>query len=205
MNKWKEYWNNKHPKQDIIYAGRAIRGYKDRINVDVRNMIWADDNILERISGHIQGTNDQKARWCQKFVVSQIKYVGDKKKANIAECWQFPNETLITKTGDCEDGAILMASLMLNAGIPEWRVRVTAGLVKAGKAAETGGHAYVTYCRETDNNWVVLDWCYLQDSKVEVKDKPLMKAKVEYKDIWFSFNNLYSWAHKQFGVINGIK
>lgn len=201
----KEYWNNKHPKKPIIYAGRAIRRNENRINVDVRNMIWEDDRILQEVIDDLKGSNDEKAHSIQSFVASNIKYVGDQKNSKMEECWQFPNETLITRRGDCEDGAILIASLLLNAGIPEWRVRVTAGLVKAGKAAETGGHAYVTYCRETDNNWVILDWCYLADVKLDIKSKPLMKDVSEYKDIWFSFNNKYSWSHKEFGVIKGVK
>lgn len=201
----KDYWNDKHPKEPIIYAGRAIRGHSERINVDVRNMIWADDRILQGLVTGLKGNHDQKAHWCQNWVTGHISYVGDKKNAGIEECWQFPNETLITNKGDCEDGAILIASMMLNAGIPSWRVRVTAGLVKAGKAAETGGHAYVTYCRESDNNWVVLDWCYLPDTALRVEEKPLLKDKKEYKEIWFSFNNEYSWAHKSFGVIKGVK
>lgn len=201
----KEYWNSKYPKKPIIYQGRAIRGYEQRINVDVRNMIWADDNMLKVITDHMLGSNDQKAFLCQRYVVRNIKYVSDKKSSNIEECWQFANETLVTKTGDCEDQSILMASLMLNAGIPEWRVRVTAGLVKAGTGAELGGHAFVTYCRETDNNWVVLDSCYMQDSHIAIAAKPLFKDKSEYKTIWFSFNNLYSWSHTDYGVIGGVK
>jgi len=202
---YNDYWNNKHPKQPIIYAGRAIRGCDKRINIDVRQMIWEDDYMLDKVCGHIAGSNDNKAHWAQKYIVKNIKYVSDKKKADINECWQFPNETLVTKTGDCEDGAILLASMMLCMGIPNWRVRVTAGLVSTGTNAEFGGHAYVTYCREKDNNWVVLDWCYLQDSALEVRNKPVMRDRKEYQKIWFSFNNQYSWSHETYGVINGVK
>jgi hypothetical protein len=47
-----------------------------------------------------------------------------------------------------------MANIMLRSGIPYYRIRLNAGNVNGG------GHAYVTYCRETDNQFVVLDWCY---------------------------------------------
>ena len=106
---------------------------------------------------------------------------------------------------NCEDGAILMASLMLNAGITPWRVRVTAGSVQPSPTAKMGGHAYVTYCREHDNNWVILDWCYYADSRVPVQDKPYAKLVATYKDIWFSFNNTFSWAHKEYDIIKDIK
>jgi len=201
------YWNNKYPKNEIIYDGRGIRGYPHRIPVDVRSMISSDSNILKKIVPHIQGngTYDSIAHHAQKWVVANIKYVGDKKNTGLEECWQYPNETLATKKGDCEDGAILLASLLLNAGVPAWRVRVTAGLVSAGKGAATGGHAYVTYCREKDNNWVVLDWCYLEDSSRPVAKKPIFKTLKPYKDIWFSFNHLYSWSHKSFTNFPGVK
>lgn len=202
------YWNDKHPKGPVVYNGRAIRGYSKRIPVDVRSMIFEDDHVLKHITDKLdlkERSNDEKALICQQWAVKHIKYVGDKKSTGLDECWQYPNETAYTHKGDCEDGAILIASLMLNAGVPAWRVRCTAGLVSSGKGAATGGHAYVTYCREEDNNWVVLDWCYLEDSKVPVRDKPLFKDKPNYKEVWFSFNHIYSWTHKGYVEFKDIK
>lgn len=200
-----DYWNNKYPKQEIIYAGRAIRGHSKRIPIDVRCLISADDNVLKHVSSKFKGTYDAIAWQVQKWAVRHLTYISDKKSAGLDEYWQYPYETEATRTGDCEDGAILIASLMLNAGVPAWRVRCTAGLVKSGKGAATGGHAYVTYCRETDNNWVVLDWCYLEDSRRPVAKKPIFKTLKNYKDIWFSFNHLYSWSHKSYSNFKGVK
>lgn len=202
------YWNNKHPKSEIIYGGRAIRGYGARIPVDVRRMVWSDDYILKNIikeNNLIRESFDDTALACQRFVCSILKYVGDQKSSNIDECWQYPNESVVTKTGDCEDGSLLMGSLMINCGIPSWRVRVTAGMVQESPTAQSGGHAYVTYCRESDNNWVICDWCYFQDSNVTIRNKPLAKSVKTYKDIWFSFNNDYSWSHKSYDIIEHIK
>lgn len=204
----RKYWNNKYPKQDIVYAGRAIRGQNDRIPIDVRTMIAPKDCLLKEV---IQTNNLKKSRnddtaWeIQKYIVNNYKYVDDKKSAGIEEFWQLPNETLYTKRGDCEDCSILMASLLLNAGIPSWRVRVTAGMVKPDTNAPGGGHAYCTLCREVDNNWVVLDWCYYQDSHIEVDRKPLFKNLTTYKEVWFSFNNEFAWSHKTWDVFEGIK
>lgn len=534
-----EFWTNKHPKSPIIYEGRAIRGYENRINIDVRNMIWEDDHMLSKVVSSIKGSADDKAMWCQQWTVRNITYISDKASAGISECWQFPNETLVTRRGDCiaeyekiytidgvksakdikvgdqvlsydfdnkkfvykpivkkwdkgelpvkrvhlrngqyidvtdnhhmlmrtnqtgdsiykqkdlkdvdltrwwkrkapiakkipygicniadltvahcyiighfiaegwvsdshvnssgyelieyiipllekynipfseyknnsgvtcirflksdfkdylkffktnsfdihipeeifhlpdyklealldgmwlgdgtkkqytdsrgyqnnkewtystsseqlsrdiqriglqlgrsfhiwkqedhqgagtkpiyrinynpsshflkyygytdisevsisyiedldniqcydweveethnfvfvnglitrqcEDGSILMASLMLNAEIPNWRVRVTAGLVESGIKAELGGHAYVTYCREVDNQWVVLDWCYREDSMIAINGKPIIKNRPEYKQVWFSFNNKYAWSHTEYGIIQSLK
>lgn len=197
----KNYWNNKHPKAPVVYAGRGLKTDTKRIEIDVRRMVWADDVILQKFVAKRRlrrKTDDQTALACQRQVVRMLTYTGDLKTSHMNEFWQFPNETIVSHTGDCEDGAILMASLMLNAGIAPWRVRVAAGLVQAGKAAETGGHAYVTYCRESDNNWVVLDWCYLEDSRVPIAKKPILNERPRYKEVWFSFNHLYSWSHKKF-------
>ena len=208
LKKLEDYWNNKHPKEKIIYDGRGMRNYNKRIDIDVRQMVWEDDYILQGIvkkSNLVKETMDLTAHACQRYVCRHLRYIGDEKSSKLEECWQFPNETVLLKTGDCEDGAILMASLMLNAGIPSWRVRVTAGMVQEAPTAEAGGHAYVTYCREQDNNWVILDWCYFADSKISVSNKPLANKVKYYKDIWFSFNNLFSWSHKRYGVIKSIK
>lgn len=204
----KRYWNNKHPKHPIIYNGRGIRGQIRPLAVDVRRMVWHQDEILKQCvnsNGLKKKTHDATAHACQKYIVQNYKYVSDKISADMDEFWQFPNETLATMQGDCEDCSILMASLMLNAGIPDWRVRVTAGLVQTAATASTGGHAYVTYCRESDNNWVVLDWCYFEDSRTPVAKKARFSHKKKYKDIWFSFNHLYSWSHKKILEVNGLK
>lgn len=208
MKSAKRYWNTKHPKEPIVYGGRSLKKKNDRIDIDVRRMVWHDDVVIKKVVDKeklVKDTSDATAWACQKFIKKKMKYVEDKKTANMNEYWQFPNESLVTFKGDCEDGAILMASLMLNAGIPDWRVRVAAGMVKVGKGAATGGHAYVTYCRESDNNWVVLDWCYYEDSRVNIAKKPLFKNKKRYKEIWFSWNHIYSWSHKHFDVIGKLE
>lgn len=202
------YWDNKYPKQDIIYAGRATRINPTRIPIDVRRMVWNNDCILKNIvkdSSLQKTTYDECAIACQRYVVRSLRYVGDKESEGIDEYWQFPNETAATGIGDCEDGAILMASLILNCGVPSWRVRIAAGLVQPSPTAQTGGHAYVCYCREADNNWVILDWCYYEDSRIEINRKPISNSVKTYKDVWFSFNNEFSWSHTAFDIISGIK
>ncbi len=193
------YWNNKRPKQTILYAGRPSPSDKDGplINIDARRMIWADEWSMERIAGALNGTCDYKALWCQQWTRTNIKY----NKTDTP--WLFPNETYITGEGGKEDGCFLMASLMLNAGIPAWRVRVAAGTITT-KAQTQESHYYVTYCRETDNNWVALDWTFLEDSSVLVQNKVLLKDNAAYDKIWFSFNNLYGWSETNLGIVKGL-
>ncbi len=46
---------------------------------------------------------------CLQWVCSQVEY-----RYDIGEFFQFPVETVITRRGDCEDSAILLASLLKN-------------------------------------------------------------------------------------------
>ena len=108
---------------------------------------------------------------------------------------------------DCKDGAILIASLLINAGIPSWRVKVAGGGVLpdpgfAPSDTELGGHAWCLYLADRADSkrgleWVILDWCYAPDPDVPIEEKPLAKNGGQqdgYKETWFTFNDEYSWA-----------
>lgn len=195
----KESWDNKWKQSPVIYSGRALRGKKDRIAVDAKAFITEDDEMLKRIirnNNLERRTSDDTALAIQQWVVRFLTYKYDDESSNCPEFWQFPFETLQSEVGDCEDGAILISSLLVNAGVPSWRVKVGAGYVQASPTAPQGGHAYCLYLAD-DNQWRILDWCYYQDSRVQVKDKPLAKdggQRNAYKDVWFTFNGEHTWA-----------
>lgn len=199
-----QYYESKYPKQTIFYTGRAVpvrtkpsllrwgKTKKASIRYPVHEFILPDSFAVQVVAAplrnvlsglrHAEHVHDFAALQAQQFVTNRMTYVHDDAQTGYTDFWQFPTETLSLNTGDCEDGAHLMASVMLACGVPSWRVRVTCGMV------EGGGHAYVTYCREYDNRWVILDWCYYQDPDVPVKDKPLLKEAVRYDltKIWWS-------------------
>ncbi len=117
---------------------------------------------------------------------------------------------------DCKDGAILIASLLINAGIPSWRVKVCGGEVKADpvfapSSTELGGHAWAIYLADRSDSergleWVILDWCYAQDPDVPIEKKPLAGNGGQYngyKKIWFTFNDEYSWSQQSVEVREG--
>lgn len=204
-----KFWNEKHPQQRAIYSGRILPNASapskiiDGIQIDVRNMVTVPDAILLQIiqDNNLKAdTNDETMLRIQKWVVDKLQYVSDDQNEGVPEYWQFPFETLAVGIGDCEDGAILIASLAINACVPSFRVRVNAGLVQEAPTAPTGGHGYCTYLRESDDQWCVVDWCYLEDSDIEIKDKPIFKNNPHYKDIWFSFNHIYSWGNKEYEI-----
>lgn len=200
-----QYWNSKWKVGSAIYKGRALRGKSDEIPVDVKNFITVNDDMLKSIVskyGLKKATMNQTANACQLFVVQHLTYKGDDEENQCPEFWQFPFETLDSQIGDCEDGAIFMASLMITAGIPSWRVKVCAGLVQPEPTAEQGGHAYCIFLADRNDvpeklAWEIHDWCYYEDSKIPTGSKPLAKDggyKGTYKSVWFTFNNQFAWA-----------
>jgi len=196
------YWNNKWQQAPVTYTGRALRGSTERIVCDVKDFVMANDVILAEVIHDYQlkqDTPNATAHTIQKFVVRFLNYAGDDEASECPEFWQFPFETLQSGIGDCEDGAILIASLMIQAGIPAYRVKVCAGYVQESPTAPQGGHAYCIYLadRERDRqDWVVLDWCYFEDSELAPEDKPLARKggyNGSYGSLWFTFNNELSW------------
>lgn len=173
-----DYWNNRIKPTTLTYGARYW-GTK-RIPADPRIYFNPTDSLLPIISGK---SNDEIAIRCHNWVIYNIIY-----KAEDKETWQFPFETLHRRAGDCEDGAIVMANMMLKAGIPYWRIRLNAGSVQGG------GHAYVTYLAE-DGIWYVLDWCYWPKESQNLKKKWKDAEKYNEEDknfgIWFSWNTKY--------------
>jgi len=195
-------YENIYPSQRITYKGRHIESKNTSIqlDVDVKNFVQPD-NFAYNFAG-VAGANnvksfDHKAWYIQKAVCNYMEYVSDEENEGYTEFWQFPFETLGLRCGDCEDGAILMASAMIASGIPSNRVRVYAGWVKTGNPEQPlGGHAYVAYLRNYDTLVTPLDWCYLADPDTHIYNKTPLARNGNYGDVWFSFNNQKSWGER---------
>ncbi|MFX0037858.1 MAG: DUF4332 domain-containing protein [Promethearchaeota archaeon] len=216
-----DYWNNKWETAPIIYTGRALRAeaYKKQIDVDVKAFIKKDDAILWHVITQVglrKENPNETALAIQNFVCNFLKYKYDDITAEIEEFWLFPFESIQAEIGDCEDGAILIAALLINAGIPSWRVKVAAAEVIADPVfapsdTEVGGHAYCLYLADRPESerkleWVILDWCYLQDPEISVEEKPLARdggTEGAYKDVLFTFNDEHSWAQTALEVREG--
>jgi len=188
-NKKEDFYNNKYPQKDILYLGRVF--LNKRVKIDVRDFFVPYDSQIKDIffSEGLKkvGTDDELAYLALMWVIENIKYVSDSTQTGYNEYWQFPYETLNSKKGDCEDGAILLANIMLHSGIPYWKIRLTAGNIT------NGGHAYVTYYCEELDKWVVLDWCYYPND-LYINQRKDYKDEENYKDVWFSWNYKYSFS-----------
>jgi hypothetical protein len=206
----KDYWNNKWPMSPVVYNGRATMR-KKQIGCDVRDFIAEQDYLIEQIVLKYElrkSTINQTAQACQKWVVGFMNYETDQQNDMVEEFWSFPFEVLQMKTGDCEDGAILMATLMIAAGIPNWRVKCAAGYVTPAPNAPKGGHCYCMFLADRPESergmeWVICDWCFFEDSKIPPETKPLARDGgfgKKYGDVWFAFNDEFSWNQTSLAV-----
>jgi transglutaminase-like putative cysteine protease len=142
-------------------------------------------NALAKSIVEPHDSNDTKMFKIEQWVQQNIKYQSDMKTYGQSELWAYPTMTVSKKVGDCEDGAFLMHSLALNAGIPPERLRTYGGLVWADNyGLTTGGHGWTAYKRETDDRWVITDWCYWP-TDTPISDRSPMPERKEYIDDYF--------------------
>ena len=73
------------------------------------------------------------------WVVLNVSPMSDQEAHGVAEYWQLPAETLELGTGDCEDYAILLCTLLRAHGVPADQVYVIGGCPSEGER----GHAFL--------------------------------------------------------------
>lgn len=169
----------------IFQREQSINGLKDQINnyeklkkYDMTVFITPDSQNIKSFSNEII-TSDPVQIY--KFVRDEIKYVEDYLTYDYRfEYWQFPEETLRLRTGDCEDQAILLCTLFRAKGYGPDDVKVVFGLTSANT-----GHAWVELFYE--GNWVVFDPTSSANEYIE-KTRYYSLINANYKG---SFNDLY--------------
>jgi len=179
----RQYYINLWPRARIIYNAQHDRPR------DVRTFIFDKSYILEDVVNkyNLRGRNDTDTMYkILSFVMDHLVYTSDEVTKKQAEYWQNPEDTITLMKGDCEDGAILIKSLSLVAGVPDWKVKICAGHVKGG------GHAYAVYVRDNDTQ-CILDWCYWTN-RLPIDDRPKISEESNYYDIWFSFTREHTFG-----------
>ncbi len=109
------------------------------VALDVRKFVQPGDPVVQQLAGAIagaSGTLDAFVHSCLNWVRSNISYI----QQQSGDFWQFPSETLATRTGDCEDASILLCSMLRT------RMSENDAFVTVGRFASYG-HAWVQ-CRE---------------------------------------------------------
>jgi len=129
-------------------------------------------------------SDDTKMYKIEQWVIDNIDYVSDIEQYKELELWAYPTMTLKTRQGDCEDGAFLLQSLALHANVDSDRLRTYGGLVITEGGTNIGGHAWTAYRRESDDEWINLDWCYWATNAPLDERKP-MTEDLKYIDDYF--------------------
>ena len=133
-------------------------------------------------------SNDAKVYKIEQWIANNIEYVSDIQNYGMAEYWAYPTVTLARGKGDCEDGAFLLHSLALHAGIPRDKLRTYGGFVQLQENSPLlGGHAWTAYKRDSDQKWVEVDWCYYT-TDAPLADRTAMSEDMKYVDDFFYLN-----------------
>lgn len=86
------------------------------------------------------------------WVAANIEYKTDDEQWGVEEYWQTPDETLSLHTGDCEDFAILLCTLLRAYGIAEEHIYVAVGIDSGGY-----GHAFLIEDWYLDGEWRAIE------------------------------------------------
>ena len=182
--------------ETINNLNQSAYGPRDKVTRDpgfINLWIQYPNKIIKRLSlkiVHPLDSDDVKMEKIHRWVVENIEYMSDQDQYGYPELWVPPIMLLRTRKGDCEDGAFLIMSLGLNAGVDPKRLRMYGGFVDAGRGAPSGSHGWLAYRRESDNEWVALDFSYYPDLGPMDYKTPL-KDDMKYVDDYFFFTNHY--------------
>jgi hypothetical protein len=88
-----------------------------------------DQNVIELRTKILENKPLVTLNWVafRDWIGNNIKYTDDYETHSENEYWQFPNETIQLKTGDCEDFSLLLCSLLRADGWPPDKAYVVVG------------------------------------------------------------------------------
>jgi hypothetical protein len=200
-------------QQPIVPSGRRVVGVRSRASydIDVREFFTSSRNaVMEReiraaiphylrqrggsvarFEARRRDSFDFRAAVIANYVADTVAYEAGKGH----DPWQFPDETLYIKAGDCEDRAFLIASLLLAAGVSPFNVRVAFGQMVVDETPHD--HMWVVYKNERGYWTLVEPLCLgraLADDHLATP-RPLgaPAPEVEYVPR-FLFNDSHLWA-----------
>lgn len=205
---YKEYWNHYWVHTNVYYSGRDdIKTISDVLKLDTEEEETEMKEYFLQIGGFLK-TDDEKVVFALKWIISNLKYVGDIEKLKKVEYWQSAYETFTDRTGDCEDGAILMYKICIYLGVPSWKVRLMASYV--AYKGTVAGHCYLVYTtfgnKDLAMNWYVTDWCYYPSlslnnfKNISILEIDMYNPSEKSNPIWFAFNEDYEWAQKSWKI-----
>lgn len=171
----------KNEEISIIAGSGQIKQYEDLLanvrhdgkNHSVKSLVQPDDPVVRDIARVLVQTNDFIAA-AQEFVDSFTTY-----ETEVGDYWTVPSEILESRAGDCDDKAILLASILRNY-LPADQVYCAFGLLILD--GETTGHMYV-----------VTEGADGEDRIIEATAGPERKTRGKYV-LHGMFNDKYAFA-----------
>lgn len=198
----------------IIPASREVPGTGKRYEIDIREYIANRDNAVIRravgqiadglsstdrvfFSSHKQGSFDFRMRKVTKYLSEQVRYARGPRGF---DSWLFPEETLANGSGDCEDRAFLLASLLLSSGISSYVVRVALGKLYNQQTRESRDHVWVMYKNESGLWMLIEPLLHSEQARKRgeaLRQKPARVAIAAYEYVpYYVFNDSHLWSLK---------
>ena len=216
IEKYKEYWNNKHPHKILYYKGRGyLQGYEpdnelNNIVIPARTplqmfcqpndpktiQILKDNNLLCKDPLKC----DNLIFEIYKFTRKDFVYNSDQNTVGLNEYWLYPWEMRqypIDRGHDCDDYANQLASYLIASGIPNWRVRIVCGFTYSGY-----GHSTVYVLLDDMKTWIHTNSTSMIPANVnsiynewftQWNDENPNDIDIDPNNVWFSFNNEFAW------------
>jgi hypothetical protein len=198
----------------IIPASREVPGTGKRYETDIRGYIASRDNAVIRravgeiadglsstdrvfFSSHKEGSFDFRMRKVTEYLTERVRYARGKRGF---DSWLFPEETLANRSGDCEDRAFLLASLLLSSGISSYVVRVALGKLYNQRTRESRDHVWVMYKNES-GLWMLIE-PLLHSEPARKKGEALRQKSARvpadtYEYVpYYVFNDSHLWSLK---------
>lgn len=144
---WNTFWDRWYKPVIVKYNARGLG------KIDIRHVFRntaEGDLVLNNLVKEKEWRdldNDMKPFVVATYVNKRLTYRTDQSNFSKPEMWQSPYDVWKKKSDDCDGFAVLICDFLIKSGVPPHRVYV------AGGDTIIGGHAYVLYLRESDNQW----------------------------------------------------
>lgn len=210
-----EWWDTRVPAADIFWTARLFPGTTNqRLKLDVRQLVTDNDceihNDLTANALMVKNPEECNVDIFRIYKHSRLKEINPyhyqyDEQIFGCELFMYPYELRASQKGDCDDWGIELASYLITAGVPAWRVRCVAGWCRGG-----GGHLTVYVLGDDKKTWYHINsttgWEIVKARGWErLEDFPTSRTEedtIGIGEVWFSFNNRFAWH--QFETENSL-
>ena len=183
-----------HQGVELKYASNFC--WFDNINYQ-HYLSYPTDNlsVLSNIIIGESKSEDEKVTKIYNWVTRNFRYVDDFELYGKFDYWVPASESFRILQGDCEDGAFLIHSLLLHVGVKPENIRTYGGITRNYKSVKGklvfshySGHMWTAYKRESDGEWIDLDWTTAKTIESISKATPLRYDFIYAKAyVYFNF------------------